>query len=168
MEQIFATEQINQAITRVAAQISRDYEGKTVLLVTVLKGGVLFLGQLLPQLVGDFQIDFVTIQSYGDKTVSTELNFVHDLTVDPKGMDIVIIEDIIDSGKTVRFLKEHLTRRGANSIKVAALVKKQTESSHPELQPDYFGLEYHDQEFIVGYGFDIGGKYRNLPNIFKI
>ncbi len=166
MQQIFDQDTIQAGIIKVAEQISSDYEksDRKILLVCVLKGGVVFLGQLLPKLRGNFRIDFITVSSYKDGTQSGDLELVNDLMTDPKDLDVIIIEDIVDSGKTIKFLEKHLQKLGANSIKVASLVKK----TASKIEPDYYALEYNDPEFIVGFGFDVAEQYRNLPAIFKI
>jgi hypoxanthine phosphoribosyltransferase len=157
---------LNAKVKELAQQISADYKGKDLLMVSVLKGAVVFLTDLMRAVDDDVavSIDFMVVSSYGAGTASSgEVKIVKDLSVDIAGKDVLIVEDILDSGNTLSKLVKILKERGVNSLKIAALLDKP--SRHvTEVPVDYTGFVIPD-EFVVGYGLDYGEKHRNLPYV---
>lgn len=159
-------EELRTRTKELAAQISEDYKGKEVLMVSILKGAVVFLTDLMRAVSDDVSvsIDFMVVSSYGAGTESSgKVKIVKDLSVDIAGKDVLIVEDILDSGNTLSKLTKILADRGANSLKIVSLFDKP--SRHVAQVPlDYTGFVIPD-EFIVGYGLDFDEKYRNLPYV---
>ena len=157
-------EQIAAAVDELGAKITEDYQGKELLLVGILKGSVVFFSDLMRAIDLPVKTEFMAVSSYGAATkTSGVVNLVKDLTVDITGMDVLIVEDIVDSGMTLSYLKKYLSTRGASSIKIATLLDK-PERRRVDLKADYFCFTIPD-EFVVGYGLDYAEKYRNLPDI---
>jgi hypoxanthine phosphoribosyltransferase len=138
------------------------------LLVGVLKGSVVFLTQLLLELTCEVEIDFMTVSSYKHGTESTDFKLVQDLDTHVVGRDVLIVEDIIDTGKTVKFLRDYLLSQGAKTVEIATLVDKPTRRKVQNHPPRYVGFHYNDEAFIVGHGFDYMEKYRNLPDVYQL
>ena len=157
------TDEIAQICKRLGEQISADYEGKNLLLVSVLKGGVVFLTDLMRNITCDCMIDFLSVSSYNGTKTTGHVSFKKDLDLNPEGCDILIVEDILDSGITLTYLKKVLADRKANSIKICAFLDKPT-NHKIEIEADYVGKVIPD-EFVVGYGLDYNEKYRNLPYV---
>lgn len=157
------TDEISQICKRLGDQISADYEGKNLLLVSVLKGGVVFLTDLMRNITCDCKIDFLSVSSYNGTKTTGHVSFKKDLDLNPEGCDILIVEDILDSGITLTYLKKVLADRKANSIKICAFLDKPT-NHKIEIEADYVGKVIPD-EFVVGYGLDYNEKYRNLPYV---
>lgn len=157
------TDEIAQICKRLGDQISADYEGKNLLLVSVLKGGVVFLTDLMRNITCDCKIDFLSVSSYNGTKTTGHVSFKKDLDLNPEGCDILIVEDILDSGITLTYLKKVLADRKANSIKICAFLDKPT-NHKIEIEADYVGKVIPD-EFVVGYGLDYNEKYRNLPYV---
>lgn len=155
--------EIKEICERLGKQISKDYEGKKLLLVSVLKGAVVFMGDLMRQITCDCQIDFLSVSSYSGTKTTGVVKFKKDLDVDPDGCDILIVEDILDSGVTLSYLKKVLMDRNANSLKVCAFLDKPA-NRRADITADYVGKVIPD-EFVVGYGLDYDEKYRNLPYV---
>lgn len=159
---LFTERQIAVMVERIGEAISRDYKEKNLLLVSVLKGSVVFMADLMRSITIPARIDFMATSSYGSGTVSTGVvKIIKDLDIPLEGYDIVIVEDILDSGKTLKSLIDILRSRGPNSIKICTLFDK-PERRDVDVAADYAGSEIPD-EFIVGYGLDFDEKYRNLP-----
>ena len=157
-------EDIAQAVKKLGQEISRDYEGKELMLVGILKGAVVFFSDLVREIDLPVKMEFMAVSSYGASTKTTGVvNLVKDITVDITGMHVLIVEDIVDSGMTLSYLKKYLSTRGAASIKIATLLDK-PERRRVDLKADYFCFTIPD-EFVVGYGLDYAEKYRNLPDI---
>lgn len=157
------TDEISQICKRLGEQISADYEGKNLLLVSVLKGGVVFLTDLMRNITCDCKIDFLSVSSYNGTKTTGHVSFKKDLDLNPEGCDILIVEDILDSGITLTYLKKVLADRKANSIKICAFLDKPT-NHKIEIEADYVGKVIPD-EFVVGYGLDYNEKFRNLPYV---
>ena len=159
--------EIEAMVTRIAAEIDRDYKDsdKKLLLLCILKGSVVFMGELMKKITLPVEIDFMKVSSYGAGTkTSGQINIMLDLyRNDMENIDIIIIEDIIDSGRTLSHLKKYLDLKGANSVKTCTLLDKPSRRE-VEFIPDYVGCEIPD-EFVVGFGLDFDEKYRNLPYI---
>ena len=162
---IASEEEVNNIVKRIAAQISEDYKGKNLLMLCILKGAVVFMGDLMKNISIPTQIDFMKVSSYGNSTVSSgSINIVLDLhRKDLSNLDILIVEDIIDSGKTLSYLVEYLKLKGANSVKTCTMLDKPSRRV-VDFTPDYCGLTVPD-EFIIGYGLDYDEDYRALPFI---
>ncbi len=167
LEPLFSAEEIQNRIASLGAEIARDYAGRNPLLLGVLKGAVIFLSDLMRAIDLQLAVEFMAISSYGEATRSSgEVKIVKDLDVPIEGRDILIVEDIVDTGLTLSYLMANLRSRGANSVKLAALLNKQ-ERRLREVQIDYLGFTIPDA-FVVGYGLDFAERYRNLPYIAVI
>ena len=168
IEKILVSEkEIDEIVTRIAAEIDRDYKDspRKLLLLCILKGSVVFMGELMKKITLPLEIDFMKVSSYGSGTTSAgRINIVLDLhRGDLANMDIIVIEDIIDSGKTLSHLTKYLALKGAGSVKTCTLLDKPSRRE-VEFVPDYVGKEVPD-EFVVGFGLDYDEKYRNLPYV---
>ena len=163
IERILISEtEIEAIVTDIAKRISEDYQGKKLLLLCILKGSVVFMGDLMKHISIPVQIDFMKVSSYGSGTTSGNLKIKLDLNRDDLDItDILIIEDIIDSGKTLSALTKYLAERGAKSVRSCTLLDKPSRRE-VEFTPDYTGREIPD-EFVIGYGLDYDEDYRALP-----
>jgi len=167
LEPLFTGEQIQARIGELGAEIARDYAGRNPLLLGVLKGAFIFLSDLMRACDLRLGVEFMAISSYGEATRSSgEVKIVKDLDVPIEGRDILIVEDIVDTGLTLSYLMANLRSRGAQSVKLAALLNKQ-ERRIREVNIDYLGFTIPDA-FVVGYGLDFAERYRNLPYIAVI
>ncbi|MBO1004706.1 hypoxanthine phosphoribosyltransferase [Pseudogracilibacillus auburnensis] len=161
---LITEEEINEKITEIAAILTEEYEGKFPLAIGVLKGAMPFMSDLLKRVDTYLEMDFMDVSSYGRSTVSSgEVKILKDLNTPVEGRDILIIEDIIDSGLTLSYLVELFRYRKAKSIKIVTLLDKPT-GRKADLEADYVGFIVPDA-FVVGYGLDYLEKYRNLPYI---
>lgn len=162
---LLSEEELSTIVDRLAGEISRDYAGKNLLLLGILKGSVVFMGDLMKRLTIPTQIDFMRVSSYGHGTVSSgRVNIILDiLRNDIDKCDILIVEDIIDSGKTLSYLTQYLLNKGAKSVKTCTMLDKPSRRE-VEFHTDYIGAEIPD-EFVVGYGLDYDEDYRALPYI---
>ena len=166
LEKILITEEeIREATARLAAQIEEDYKGEEdIVFVGLLKGSVQFMADLLKHIDMMCKIDFMCVSSYGKGTKSTgRVNIIKDLSEPIDAKNVIIVEDIIDSGVTMQCLKRELFSRNPNSIRVVAAFDKPSRRT-VDFRADYIGIEVPDK-FIVGYGLDYAGKYRNLPDV---
>lgn len=161
---LLSEEEVGKKIREIGEQISKDYEGKTVHLICVLKGGVFFTCELAKRITVPVTIDFMSVSSYGDETSSSGVvRIVKDLDESLEGKDVLIVEDIIDSGRTLSHLLEILKQRNPNSLRLCTLLDK-PERRVKDVNVDYVCFNIPD-EFVVGYGLDYAQKYRNLPYI---
>lgn len=164
---LVSEEEINSTVSRIAAEIDRDYpdRSKGLLLLCILKGSVVFMGDLMKKIERPVEIDFMKVSSYGGGTVSTRtVTILLDIRrKDLEGSDILIIEDIIDSGRTLSYLVDYLTLKGAASVKTCTLLDKPSRRE-VEFTPDFSGFIVPD-EFVVGYGLDFDEQYRALPYV---
>ncbi len=162
---LVSEEQLRQKVAELGARISRDYEGRDLLLVSILKGGAVFMADLMRAVTIPCAIDFMVVSSYGGaNTESTGLvKIVKDLDADLSGKDLLIVEDILDTGITLSNLLPMLRLRNPRSVKLCTILSKPSRR-RVELEPDYLGFEVPD-EFVVGYGLDFDEKYRNLPYV---
>ncbi len=161
-EVLFTERQIAVMVERVGKEISRDYKDKNLLLVSVLKGSVVFMADLMRSISIPAKIDFMATSSYGSGTkTSGVVKIIKDLDIPLSGYDIVLVEDILDSGKTLSYLMELLRDRNPRSIQICTLFDK-PERREVEIEASYVGSVIPDA-FIVGYGLDYDEKYRNLP-----
>lgn len=156
---------VNERISQIAAEISKDYEGKKIHLICVLKGGVFFTCELAKRLTVPVSLDFMSVSSYGAGTESSGVvRIVKDLDEPLQDRDVLIVEDIIDSGRTLAYLIEILKQRGPRSIRLCTLLDKPERRVKKQVKVDYTCFSIPD-EFVVGYGLDYDQKYRNLPYI---
>jgi len=164
---LLSQEQIAFLVKDLADQISRDYAGRELVLVCILKGAFMFLADLIRHLRVPAQVDFVRLASYGSGTkTSGRVEITKDIEISIEGKDVLIVEDIIDSGRSVQFLKERLALSSPRSVKVVALLDKKARREVP-MEVDYIGREV-DNLFVVGYGIDFNESYRNLPEIYYV
>ncbi len=161
---LISEEEVEKKIKALAEQINKDYAGKQVHLICVLKGGVFFTCDLAKSITLPVTFDFMSVSSYGDATESSgRIKIIKDLDDSIEGKDVLIVEDIIDSGRTLSHLIKLLETRKPNSIKLCTLLDKPSRRV-VEVKVDYCGFEIPD-EFVVGYGLDYAQRYRNLPYI---
>lgn len=163
-EVLYSEEQIQEKIRELGAALSKEYEGRNPLVICVLKGAFIFMADLVKNINVHCEVDFMAVSSYGASTRSSGVvKIIKDLDVPVEGRDIIIVEDIIDSGLTLSYLIDVLERRNAHSISIVALFDKPGRRT-VELEPDYKGFTIPDA-FVVGYGLDYAEKYRNLPYV---
>ena len=161
---LLSEEEVEKRIAELGAQISRDYEGKEIHMICILKGGVFFACELAKRITVPVSIDFMSVSSYGNSQESSGIvRILKDLDEGLEGKEVLIAEDIIDSGKTLNHLIPMLYARKPKSIKLCSLLSKPSRRE-AEVQIDYLGFEIPDA-FVVGYGLDYAQKYRNLPYI---
>ena len=161
---LLSEDEIREKVRELGGKITADYKNSNLMLVTVLKGAVVFLADLMRQIDVPAEIDFMVVSSYGSGVKSSGVvKIVKDLDVPLAGKDILIVEDILDSGLTLSYIKELLASRGPASIRIATLLDKPSRRK-VDLQADYIGFSVPD-EFVIGYGLDYDEKYRNLPYI---
>lgn len=165
IEKVLLTEQqLYQKISEIGSKISEDYKGRDLILIGVLKGSVIFMADLLKKITIPCSMDFMAVSSYGNTTESSGVvRILKDLDFEIKDKDVLIVEDIIDSGITLRYLMEYLKGRNPKSINIACLLNK-PERRKAEMSVKYLGFDIPDY-FVVGYGLDYAEKYRNLPYI---
>ncbi|WP_077533105.1 hypoxanthine phosphoribosyltransferase [Massiliimalia massiliensis] len=160
---LLTEEELKAKVRELGAQITKDYQDKKLLLVSVLKGSVVFMADLMRAIDTYCQIDFMNVSSYGSGTKTTgTVKIIKDLDIDIAGYDLLIVEDILDSGKTLSYIKKILLERKPNSIKICTLLDKPERRQVPDIKADYKGFIVPD-EFVVGYGLDYAETYRNLP-----
>ncbi|EOS73618.1 MAG: hypoxanthine phosphoribosyltransferase [Lachnospiraceae bacterium] len=161
---LLSEEEVDSKIKEIGEQISKDYEGRQVHLVCVLKGGSFFMCELAKRITVPVSLDFMSVSSYGSDTKSSGVvRIVKDLDEPLKGKDVIVIEDIVDSGHTLSYLLEMLKNREPASLRLCTLLDK-PERRVADVHVDYTGFQIPD-EFVVGYGLDYDQKYRNLPYI---
>ena len=161
---LLSEEEVDARIKEIGQQISKDYEGKQVHLVCVLKGGSFFMCELAKRITVPVSLDFMSVSSYGSDTKSSGVvKIVKDLDESGKDKDVLVVEDIVDSGRTLSYLMELLRDRGPRSLHLCTLLDK-PERRVVDVKVDYTGFHIPD-EFVVGYGLDYDQRYRNLPYI---
>ena len=161
-EILYTEEKLQEIVQAMGRRITEDYQGKNLFLVSVLKGSLIFMADLMRAIDLPCAIDFMVVSSYGSGTKTTGVvKIVKDLDQDLSGKDILIVEDILDSGMTLSYLKGLLQSRNPASIRIATLLDKPSRRK-VDLKADYVGFEVPD-EFVVGYGLDFDEEYRNLP-----
>ncbi len=163
-EVLFSSDTLSEKVRELAERISDDYKGKDLVVVGILKGSVIFAAELIKNISIPCEIDFMAVSSYGNSTeTSGVVRILKDLDSSIEGKDILIVEDIVDTGTTLKYLLGYLKARKANSIEIVALLNKPVRRK-VDLDVKYIGFEVPDG-FIVGYGIDYAEKYRNLPYI---
>ena len=165
LETLYSAQEIAARVAELGGQITGDYADKDLVLIGVLKGSCVFMADLMREIDLQLSIDFMAVSSYKDGTVSTgDVEILKDLTNPIRGKDVIVCEDIVDTGLTLFRLTEILSSKGANSIKIATLLDKPEPRIKKELKIDYCGFQIPNK-FVVGYGLDVAGRYRNLPFI---
>lgn len=164
-EVLFTGEQISERAKQLGAQITKDYseKGSKPFFVALLKGSVPFLVELTRNIDLDLQFDFMDVSSYEGTESTGDIRILKDLDISVKGMDIIIVEDIVDTGRTLSTVCELLLHRGASSVKIATLLDKPSRRIN-DVRPEYIGFEVGNQ-FVVGYGMDFNQRYRALPYV---
>lgn len=161
---LISKEELNRRICEIAKTLDEDYKGKRPLMIAILKGSVMFFTDLIREMKTDLEIDFMSISSYGNGVKSSgEVKMIKDLDGKIEGKDVIIVEDIVDSGYTMKYLKNLLEARNPSSIRICALLDKPSRRE-TDVQVDYKGFEVGN-EFVVGYGLDYASFYRNIPFI---
>jgi hypoxanthine phosphoribosyltransferase len=161
---LFSETQISSRIAEMSKQIDNDYKDKSLLMVGVLKGSFIFMSDLMRSLTVDCSVDFLAVSSYGAKSETTgQVRMLKDIDQDIEGLDVLVVEDILDSGVTLNYILELLRARKPASIKLCALLDKPSRRKIP-VDVHYTGFVVPDA-FVVGYGFDYNEKYRNMPYI---
>lgn len=161
---IFTEDQIKERVAELGAQITKDYDGKEIVAVGILKGAIVFFTDLVREIKLPVQFDFMAVSSYGAGTkTSGTVRLLKDIDTDIENKHVIIIEDIVDSGLTLKYLKENFEHRKAASVKLCVLMDKPSGRQTP-ITVDYVGFTVPDV-FIIGYGVDYAGRYRNLPYI---
>jgi hypoxanthine phosphoribosyltransferase len=164
LDVLIAEEELQSKVDQLAGRINQDYEGKELLVIGILRGAFVFMADLVRKLKMPVIIDFVAVSSYGDHTDSSGVvRILKDLDENITGRDVLLIEDIIDTGLTLKYLYKNLKERRPASLKICTLLDK-PERRKVELTPDYNGFAIPDY-FVVGYGLDCGQRFRNLPEI---
>ena len=161
---ILSEEEIELKVEELAKEISEDYKGEELLVIGILKGSVIFMSDLVKKLEIPVEMDFMQVSSYGDSSVSMgDVKTLMDISANPRGRHILIVEDIIDTGYTLKTLIDSFSTRGAASVKTVAFLDK-VDRREVDINVDYIGYEVPD-EFLVGYGLDFAEKHRNLPYV---
>jgi len=162
-----SSHEIDAAVQSIAQRINQDYEGKPVVLVTVLKGAIVFAADLVRHLKVDFEIEFVRLSSYGKaRTSSGTVTILKDIQADIRGKHVLILEEIIDSGRTLKFLYERLKSSGPASVEIVTLLDKAAKRV-VDVPVKYVGKPIDDQ-FLIGYGLDLEERCRNLPDVYYL
>lgn len=161
---LLSKEEIGKRVKSLGDEISKDYAGKNPVMICILKGGIVFLSDLIRSISIPVELDFMSLSSYGNSTKSSGVvQIKKDIDADITNRDVILVEDIVDSGLTLQYLNEYFQHHNATSIKICTLLDKP--NAHKiDLEIDYVGFEVGN-EFVVGYGLDYAQKYRNLPYI---
>ncbi|MCX8011535.1 MAG: hypoxanthine phosphoribosyltransferase [Desulfobacterota bacterium] len=163
---LYGQRAIRKRVKNIAQQISSDYSSDKLIFVGILKGSFIFLADLVRELKMPLLIDFVRLASYGSATYSSgKVKILKDIETSIEGKHVIIVEDIIDTGLTINFLKEELMKRNPRSLKICALIDKISRRK-VKIEADYVGIKMKRDYFLVGYGLDFSEQYRNLPGIY--
>ncbi|MDP4092289.1 MAG: hypoxanthine phosphoribosyltransferase [Bacillota bacterium] len=163
-EILVSREVLNERIRELGKRISQDYAGKDLVLVGVLKGGFVFLADLMREITIPVDMDFISVSSYGNSTKTSGIvRLIKDIDINIAGKHVLIVEDLVDTGLTLKHLKELFNTRGPLSVKICTALDKPSRRK-VEIDIDYEGIEIPDK-FVIGYGLDYAGKYRNLPDV---
>lgn len=157
---VVSQREIEQLTSRLAREIENDYQGKDLVILGVLKGAFVFMADLIRKISLPLTCDFIRVSSYGPKGTQDQLRLEFDMTQPVKGRNVLLLEDVVDTGQTLRFIEQHLKSHGAKSIRFVALVQKRR--SADKVPVDYLGKIIPD-DYVVGYGMDLDGHHRNLP-----
>ena len=160
---LISEKEIVDRCKELGAQISKDYEGKQPMIVGLLKGSVPFMAELIKYITVECEIDFMAVSSYSGTESMGDVKIVKDLDCSIKGMDVLVVEDIVDTGKTLEKVKKMLYTKGANDVKIVSLLDKPDRRT-VEIEAEYVGFTIPN-EFVIGFGLDFNQKYRNLPYV---
>lgn len=161
-EILLSEEQLKEIVARLGREITEEYKDKNLLMIGILKGCVVFMSDLMREIDLKCRIDFMAVSSYGSGTQSSgNVKIIKDLDIDLEGYDVLLVEDILDSGNTLSYVRALLATRGAKSVKICTLLDKPARRT-ADITADFVGTEIGD-EFVIGYGLDFNEKYRNLP-----
>ncbi len=164
---VFTSEAISKRVKELGEQITQDYKEKDLIVVCVLKGAFMFFADLVREIKLDLEVDFVRLSSYANKTSSSgKVVFSKDIEISVEGKHLLLVEDIVDTGHSMAYLKKVLTARKAKSVKICALIDKR-ERREIDVQVDYVGFSL-EKGFIVGYGLDYAEQYRNFSGVFEL
>jgi hypoxanthine phosphoribosyltransferase len=167
LRKLYSKEAIEEAVKRLAAMIEKDYDAEKIIFICLLKGSFMFTSDLVRQVANPSRVDFIRVSSYGNGTsTSGTVTVTKDLEENIEGENVIIVEDIIDSGLTLKYVKEMLADRRPKSVKICALLDKRARRE-TEMEGDYIGFTM-DDGFVVGYGIDYAEQYRNLPEIYVV
>lgn len=155
--------QLDERIKELGKQIEKDYKGKELVLIGLLKGSIMFMAELTKNITNDIQLDFMDVSSYVGNESTGKIKINKDIRDSIEGKDVIIVEDIIDTGRTLKYIIEYLKQKCPNNIKIATMLSKPSRRT-VKIEADYIGFEIEDK-FVVGYGLDYNEKYRNLPYI---
>ncbi len=162
---LISEEEIKEKVLEIGSRITQDFQGKNVLLVSVLKGSIAFMADLMRAIKLPCSIDFMCVSSYAESSISSGIvKIIKDIDINLEGKDIIVVEDILDSGLTLNFITGILKQRKAASVTICTLLDKPERRKVKEIVPTYYGFVVPD-EFVVGYGLDYAERYRNLPYI---
>lgn len=166
LDKILVTEaELKEAVSKLGKRITEDYRGKTPVMVCILRGASIFFSDLLREIDLPVEAEFMAVASYGSSTTSSgEVRLLKDLDCSVEGRDVILVEDIVDTGNTLAYLRSLFMNRGAASLRIAALLDKPSRRKVPDLKVDYECIDIPDA-FVVGYGLDYNQLYRNLPDI---
>ena len=165
-ELVITRKDISRRVRELGAAITKDYENSRLLVVGILNGAFMFMADLVREIKHELEIDFVRVASYGMGTTAGSLRFTKDIELETQGKDILIVEDIIDTGRTLMHLSRFFAERGANSVRICALIDKK-ERREVDIFVDYIGFEI-SSGFMVGYGLDCSEKFRQLPEVYSL
>jgi len=164
IEVMYSREDLRRKVADIGKQITRDYEGKEILVVGILKGAFIFMADLVREINVPLELDFMDVSSYGLSTTSSgEVRIIKDLEYSIQDRDVLIVEDIVDTGLTLNYITEILKKRNPSSLKIACLLDKPSRRK-TDISPDYVGYTIEDK-FVVGYGLDYAEQYRNYPDV---
>jgi hypoxanthine phosphoribosyltransferase len=167
LKKLFSREDIEETVKKLAARIERDYDDERIIFICLLKGSFMFTSDLVRCVANPSMVDFIRVSSYGNNMTSKgSITITKDLEEDITGENVVIVEDIIDSGLTLTYVTDMLRKRNPKSLKICALLDKRARREI-EIEGDYVGFTI-DDGFVVGYGIDYAEQYRNLPEIFVV
>jgi len=162
---LYTKDQVDIAVKRLGAEITKDYDDEEIVFVSVLSGAFIFVSDLVRNVELDCFIDFMQVSTYGDGTNTTgQFNIKKDINTNIEGKNVIIVEDILDTGFTLHNLVKYLKSKNPKSVKIATFIDKPARRKQ-EVYPDYVGFTMDDDYFIVGYGLDYAQKYRNLPYV---
>ena len=166
-EEIVGCRQLQERVRELGRQITQDYQGRRLVLLGVLNGAFVFAADLCRAIALDLEIDFIRVTSYGASTKSSgQIRLLKEPSIDLNGKDVLLVEDIVDTGATMAWLQEHFRQSPASSVKICSLIDKKERRIVP-VEVDYIGFAVN-RGFLVGYGLDCAEKYRNLPAIYSL
>lgn len=167
LREVLSSETIKARVYELGEQISKDYHGRPIVLIGILKGAFIFMADLIRHIKNPLQIDFVRLASYGSQTEpSGQISFTKDIELDIKDRDVLVVEDLVDTGYTLKYLKDVLKLHNAASVRICCLIDKKERRQVP-IEVDYVGFDI-SRGFLVGYGLDFDENYRSLPAVYHL